>query len=88
MKSNHNGDIYDSFIASSGFLQESNLGPLFPAIFIKDIIFVLNCNVQLFANDIKISRPVYGVEGHLSLHSAFDSIAMCADVNYPVDLGK
>lgn len=78
----YGGALSGVFVAHSGVPQGSNLGPLFFLLFINDITSILKCNIQLFADDIKISLPIRGMEDHAALQTAIDSAAEWANENH------
>lgn len=58
----------------SGVPQGSNLGPLLFIIFFDDIKNVISSQIQIFADDLKISRIINEPEDHLSLQKDIDSV--------------
>ena len=75
------GEVSECFTAKSGVPQGSNLGPLFFLLFINDITSVLSCSIQLFADDIKISHAIYGIDDHLHLQKCIDDVGKWAKDN-------
>ena len=50
--------------------------------FINDITSVLNCNVQMLRDDIKISLPICGKKDHLTLQQCIDNAVEWAWRNF------
>ena len=62
--------------------QGLNLGALFFLTFTNDTTPILNCNVQMFAEDIKISLPVAFMKDHLALQQCEDNTMEWAQRNF------
>ena len=71
-----NGIHSQKFIATSGILQGSRLGPLLFAIFINGIVSEADCTlVSLFADDCRISRIVSDPKEASAMQSDLDKIS-------------
>lgn len=78
-----------TFHAPSGVPQGSKLGPILFLIFINDVADVINCNYQIFADDLKIYLPIKSRDDHLTLQANINSIANWAERNHlPLNLLK
>lgn len=62
----------DLISACSGVPQGSNLGPLLFNIFINDLAFLLNCNLLMYADDLKLFSQIEGLQDCVSLQHNLD----------------
>lgn len=85
----YNGHKSTCFIAKSGVPQGSNLGPLLFLLFINDICVDLNCEVLMFADDLKIFRSVNSSNDCLVLQTNINTIvSWCNKNNLHLNISK
>lgn len=85
----YNGFKSDSYTATSGVPQGSNLGPLLFIIFINDLTETLFCGSLLFADDLKLFATVESLENCLELQSQIDIVQRwCGANNLPMNVSK
>lgn len=80
----------EEYIATSGVPQGSNLGPLLFLMFINDIVDCTNeCNILLFADDIKLYKEVSSIEDCIKLQLNLDKLYQWS-ITYklPFNIGK
>ncbi|EFA13487.1 putative RNA-directed DNA polymerase from transposon BS-like Protein [Tribolium castaneum] len=74
--------ISDSYVATSGVPQVSNLGPLLFLLFINDICGSLStCAKLLFADDLKIYTEIKSIEDCLTLQNNINAVVKWCNEN-------
>ena len=77
-----NGNKSEPYTASSGVPQGSRLGPMLFNIFIDDIVNVVeNANIELFADDCRLSMTVTKAQDTTKLQHDINSITRWIDKN-------
>lgn len=64
----------NTYLATSGVPQGSNLGPLLFIIFINDLCDSLDCEKLLFADDLKIFSNIYNIDDCITLQQQIHKI--------------
>lgn len=73
----------DPYISTSGVPQGSHLGPVLFLLFINDITkYIKHCSCSVFADDMKIYRPVKSLEDVRLIQEDLNSIKQWCDQNY------
>ena len=76
------GESSEPFSATSGVPQGSNLGPLFFVLFINDIADIFkNCQIYLFADDLKIAKIITQESDVVALQGNLDELVKWCDLN-------
>lgn len=85
----YRGHKSHEFIATSGAPQGSNLAPLLFSIFINDIGDDIECNILLFADDLKLYRTIETINDCLVLQKDLDTLnRWCITNKLPLNIQK
>ena len=77
----YNGFKSNLYSSTSGVPQGSNLGPLLFIIFINDLSQILECNILLFADDLKLYTTVKALDDCALLQLQIDIVERWCNVN-------
>nr|CAH7725950.1 unnamed protein product [Callosobruchus chinensis] len=70
-----NGHLSETYVASSGVPQGSNLGPLLFLLFINELTDSLDCHKLLFADDLKIYATISDEDSCRNLQTQLNKVA-------------
>lgn len=70
-----------NFNVPSGVTQGSNLGPLLFVIFFNDVISQFNCNVFVYADDLKLANSINCINDCLALQNDLDKFVSWCHAN-------
>lgn len=85
----YNGFKSNTFIATSGVPQGSNLGPLLFILFINDLSLSLRSNHLFFADDLKLFLNIHSISDCLNLQLSIDLVEeWCSKNQLPINVDK